>query len=133
MLNKVTEWNKYKKGEANCYSWKLDRVQVKITDSHYINNFVDHVINDGKEILRCIDKIILLGNGNPIAIFPKDSTDLVDVTTYLDSIKNTDIHTVVLSLGECSGVFVNSDLIEDVLAELNANTKIEVRYVLDIR
>ena len=131
MLNKVTEWSKYKKGEANCYRWKLDRVQVKITDNHYINNFVDHVMSDGKELLTCIDKIILLGNGKPIAIFPKDSTDLVDVITYLESIKNTDIHTVVISLGECSGVFVNSDLIEEVLAELNANTKIEVRYVLE--
>ena len=131
MLNKVTEWNNYKKGEANCYSWKLDRVQVKITDNHYINNFVDHVITDGKELLRCIDKIILLGNGNPIAIFPKDSTDLVDVTTYLESIKDTDIHTILISLAENSGIFVNSDLIEEVLAELNAQTKIEVRFILE--
>ena len=59
MLNKVTEWSKYKKGEANCYSWKLDRVQVKITDNHYINNFVDYVIGNGKGLLRNIDKIVL--------------------------------------------------------------------------
>jgi hypothetical protein len=34
-------------------------------------------------------------------------------------------------LGEASGVFVNSDLIEDVLSELNATAKIEVRYILE--
>lgn len=128
---KRTEWNSYIKGEANCYSWKLERVQARITDSHYINNFVDHVVKDNRNLLRDIDKIILLGDGTPIALFPKDSEDLSDVTTYLESIKNTDIHTVVISLAEYSGVFVNSDLIEDVLSELNATAKIEVRYITE--
>lgn len=128
---KRTEWNSYIKGEANCYSWKLERVQARITDSHYINNFVDHVVKDNRSLLRDIDKIILLGDGTPIALFPKESEDLSDVTTYLESIKNTDIHTVVISLAEYSGVFVNSDLIEDVLSELNATAKIEVRYILE--
>lgn len=130
MLNK-TNWNNYVKGEANCYSWKLERVQARITDSHYINNFVDHVVKENKGLLRDIDKIILLADGATIALFPKYSEDLTDVTTYLESIKDTDIHTVVLSLGEASGVFVNSDLIEDVLSELNATAKIEVRYILE--
>ena len=125
-----TNWNNYKKGEANCYSWKLERVQVKITDNHFINNFVDYV-NENKQLLYDIDKIILIGNGAPIAIYPRNAEELKNVTIYLDSIKNTDIHTIVLSLGENSGVFVNSDLIEDVLAELNAHTKIEVRYILN--
>lgn len=125
-----TNWNNYKKGEANCYSWKLERVQVKITDNHFINNFVDYV-NENKQLLYDIDKIILIGNGGPIAIYPRNAEELKNVTIYLDSIKNTDIHTIVLSLGENSGVFVNSDLIEDVLAELNAHTKIEVRYILN--
>ena len=44
-MNNITNWNNYKKGEANCYSWKIERVQVKITDGHYINNFVDHVLS----------------------------------------------------------------------------------------
>ena len=130
MINK-TNWNSYVKGEANCYSWKLERVQARITDSHYINNFVDHVVKENKGLLRDIDKIILLADGATIALFPKYSEDLTDVTTYLESIKDTDIHTVVLSLGEASGVFVNSDLIEDVLSELNATAKIEVRYILE--
>ena len=130
MINK-TNWNNYVKGEANCYSWKLERVQARITDSHYINNFVDHVVKENKGLLRDIDKIILLADGATIALFPKYSEDLTDVTTYLESIKDTDIHTVVLSLGEASGVFVNSDLIEDVLSELNATAKIEVRYILE--
>lgn len=129
MLN-VTEWRNYKKGEAGCYSWKLERVQAKITDKHYINNFVDYVIFDNILLLHDIDKIILFGEGCPIAIYPKNTEDLSNVISYLDSIKNTDIHTVVISLGENSGVFVNSDLIEDVLGNLNAHTKINVRYVL---
>ena len=127
---KRTGWNNYVKGEANCYSWKLNRVQIKITDSHYINNFVEHVVSGNRYILRDIDKIVLFGSGNPVAIYPTASEDLNDVTVYLDSIKDTDIHTVLVSL-ECSGVFANSDLIEDVLAELNANTKIEVRYIIN--
>lgn len=129
MLN-VSKWNSYKKGESSCYGWKLERVQIKITDSHYINNFVDYVVKQNKSLIYDMDKIILFGGGNPIALFPKNAQDLNSITTYLDSIKNTDIHTVVVSLGECSGVFVNNELIEDVLSELNAQTKIEVRYVL---
>ena len=35
MINK-TDWKDYKQGEVNCYSWKLERAQVKITDKHYI-------------------------------------------------------------------------------------------------
>ena len=129
MMNK-TNWVKYNKGEVNCYSWKLARVQVKITDSHYINNFVDHVIFNNIQLLHELDKIVLLGEGNPIAIYPKNTDNLNNVISYLGSIKNTDIHTVVISLGENSGIFVNSELIEDVLTELNAQTKIDVRYIL---
>ena len=129
-MNNITDWNNYKKGEASCYSWKLERVQVKITDSHFINNFVDHVIFNNVSLLQDLDKIILLGNGNPIAIYPKNTNNLNEVITYLESIKNTDINVVVLSLGENSGLFVNGDLIESVLEELNAKTKIEVRYIL---
>lgn len=129
MMNK-TNWVKYNKGEVNCYSWKLARVQVKITDSHYINNFVDHVIFNNIQLLHDLDKIVLLGEGNPIAIYPKNTDNLNNIISYLGSIKNTDIHTVVISLGENSGIFVNSEVIEDVLAELNAQTKIEVRYIL---
>ena len=130
MIDK-TEWKNYKKGEANCYSWKLDRVQVRITDDHYIDNFVDYVVKENRQLLYDIDKIILLGSGMPIALYPKNAEDIKFITTYLDSIKHTDIHTVVLSLAEFSGVFVNSDLIEEVLADLNAHTKIEVRYILN--
>lgn len=130
MMNK-TNWVKYNKGEVNCYSWKLARVQVKITDRHYINNFVDHVIFNNIQLLHDLDKIVLLGEGNPIAIYPKNTDNLNNVITYLGSIKNTDIHTVVISLGENSGIFVNSELIEDVLSELNAQTKIDVRYILN--
>ena len=126
MLN----WKSYKQGEASCYSWKLERVQAKITDSHYINNFVDHIIFNNVPLLHDFDKIVLFGEGNPIAIFPKNTEDLSGIVGYLESIKNTDIHTVVVSLGENSGIFVNSDLIDNVLGELNAHTKIEVRYIL---
>lgn len=128
-MNNITNWNNYKKGEANCYSWKIERVQVKITDGHYIDNFVDHVLSHN-ELLYNIDKIVLFGNGDPVALYPKNTDDIKNITVYLESIKETDIHTVLLSLAEFSGVFVNSDLIEEVLEELNAHTKINVRFVL---
>lgn len=127
---KITNWNKYVKGEANCYSWKLNRVQMKINDSHYINNFVDYV-TDNKAVLRDLDKIILINDsGRSIGIFPKYSEDLNDVLIYLDSIKNTDICTILLSIGDGSTMFLDSDMIESVLGEINATTKIDVRYIL---
>lgn len=127
---KITNWNKYVKGEANCYSWKLNRVQMKINDSHYINNFVDYV-TDNKAVLRDLDKIILINDsGRAIGIFPKYSEDLNDVLIYLDSIKNTDICTILLSIGDGSTMFLDSDMIESVLGEINATTKIDVRYIL---
>ena len=128
MLN-ITKWNNYKQGEVFCYGWKIDRVQVRITDNHYINNFIDYV-KTNKELLYDIDKIILLGDYNPIALYPKNAQDINQVFIYLESIKNTDINTIVLSLGDNSGIFVNGELLEDVLAELNSKTKIDVRYVL---
>lgn len=127
---KRSEWSNYKKGEANCYSWKIERVQVKITDSHYINNFVDYVIKENRGLLRNIDKLVLLGNGNPIAIYPGVPEDLNNVCVYLESIKDTDIHTILLSLGEDSGAFVDSDMIEEVLTEINAITRMKVRFIL---
>ena len=130
MKSRVLDWKGYVKGEASCHSWKLKRVQVRITDTHYMNNFIDHVMNDNGFIIQNTDKIILFGNGRPIALFPSCSDNLSDVRVYLESVKNTDIHTIVLSLAENAGIFVNSDLIEDVLSELNATTKIEVRFIL---
>ena len=110
MKSRVLDWKGYVKGEASCHSWKFKRVQVRITDTHYMNNFIDHVMNDNGFILQNTDKIILFGNGKPIALFPSCSDNL--------------------SFAENAGIFVNSDLIEDVLSELNATTKIEVRFIL---
>ena len=126
----ITNWNNYVKGEANCYGWKMNRVQMKIEDSHYINNFVDYV-KSNSNVLRDLDRIVLINKkGNVIGIFPKCSEDLNDVLIYLDSIKNTDICTVLLSIGEGTCMFLNSDVIEDILAEINSATKIEVRFLL---
>lgn len=130
-MRNFVQWNKYVKGEAVCYSWKLDRVQVKITDEHYLNNFVDYVCNDNAGLLRDFDKIILLGDGNPIAIYPNNSQDLSDVKIYLESVKGTDIHTIVLSIGEYSSTFVDAEGIDATLGILNSVTKIQVRYMLN--
>ena len=130
-IKEVTKWNGYKRGEATCYGWKLNRVQVKITDNHYINNFIDHILEDAY-MLRDIDKIILFGdNATCIAIYPKCSEDLKDVVIYLESIKNTDIHTIVLSIGNEETIFMDSDMIENMLTELNATTKIDVRFIVN--
>ena len=48
--------NDYKKGEVACFGWKLDRVQVRITDKHYINNFVDYVCSNNRMLLD-VDKL----------------------------------------------------------------------------
>ena len=126
----ITKWNNYVKGEANVYGWKMNRVQMKIEDVHYINNFVDYVQNNSG-VLRDLDKIILINEfGRAIAIYPKYSEDLNDVLVYLDSIKGSDICKILLSIGDENGMFLNSDLIEDVLAELNSATKIDVRFIL---
>ena len=53
MINK-TNWNSYVKGEANCYSWKLERVQARIT-SNYFYIFFNYINN-----LRSISSNLIL-------------------------------------------------------------------------
>lgn len=129
-MNKVTNWSPYVKGEVTCYNWKLNRVQVKITDSYYINNFVDYVCTERTGLLCNLDKIVLLGNHNPIAIYPREAEDISDVSIYLESIKNTDIHTILISVVEDCDLIVDSLAIDDILLEIKSVTKMDVRYVL---
>ena len=94
---------------------------------------LDHFRNYNELVMSFCDKTnILFGdNATCIALYPKYSEDLKDVVVYLESIKNTDIHTVVLSIGNENTVLMDSDMIENILAELNATTKIDVRYILN--
>lgn len=127
---KVTEWANYIKGEVTCYNWKLNRVQAKITEQYFINSFIDHVCKENISILRSLDKIVLIGTGRPVAIYPKEARELSDIIPYLESIKDTDIHTILISVVEDADMFLDSTYIDDILMEIKSVAKIEVRYVL---
>lgn len=127
---KVTEWASYIKGEVTCYNWKLNRVQARITEGYFINSFIDHVTKENKSLLRSLDKIVLIGNGDPIAIYPKEANELSDIIPYLESIKDTDIHTILISVVEDADMFLDSSTIDDILMEIKSVAKIETRYIL---
>lgn len=130
-MYKVTEWSNYLKGEVTCYSYKINRVQAKITEQYFINNFVDHVMSqDGVWILRNVDKIVLIGSHNNIALYPKDADDISVITTYLESIKDTDIHTILISVVENDEIFPDTANIDEVLMDIKSACKMQVRYVL---
>lgn len=126
----LTKWSDFVKGEVTTYNWRINRVQAKIEDSYFINSFVDHVCEETTNLLSNLDKIILIGNGSPIALYPKDAEDLNVIRTYLTSIKDTDIHTLLLSVIEDADVFVDSDVIEDTLLEIKSVAKMKVRFLL---
>ena len=127
---KTTEWASYIKGEVTCYNWKLNRVQARITEQYFINSFIDHVCKDNPTLLRSLDKLVLIGNGDPIAIYPKEAKELTDITPYLDSIKDSDIHTILISVVEDADMFLDSTQIDDILMEIKSVAKIETRYIL---
>lgn len=130
MSNMLTNWSDYMKGEVTSYNWRIKRVQVKIEESYFINNFVDHVCDGSSSLLGTLDKIILIGNGNPIALYPKEADDLNVIKVYLESIKNTDINTLLISVVEDSDLFIDSETIDDQLIEIKSVSKMKVRYLL---
>lgn len=130
MSKMLTKWSDYIKGEVTSYNWRIKRVQVKIEESYFINNFVDHICDGHSSLLGTLDKIILIGKGNPIALYPKEAEDLNVIRIYLESIKNTDIHTILISVVEDSDLFIDSETIDDQLIEIKSVSKMKVRYLL---
>lgn len=125
-----TDWMKFTKGDILNKGFKIERIQLRITDSYFINNFVD-VIKDHLDILNEINKIMLKGDGAPIAIYPRDDDgNFSNTTTFLDSIKDTDINTIYISMAENNNGFMDTKLLDDTVVAIKGMSKIEIRYFL---
>lgn len=125
-----TEWVEFKKGDIVNKGFKIERIQLRITDRYFINNFVD-VIKDHLDILNEVNKIMLKGDGAPIAIYPRDDDgNFSNTTTFLDSIKDTDINTIYISMAENNNGFMDTKLLDDTVVAIKGMSKIEIRYFL---
>lgn len=125
-----TDWMKFTKGDIVNKGFKIERIQLRITDSYFINNFVD-VIKDHLDVLNEINKIMLKGDGAPIAIYPRDDDgNFSNTTTFLDSIKDTDINTIYISMAENNNGFMDTKLLDDTVVAIKGMSKIEIRYFL---
>lgn len=125
-----TNWIEFKKGDIVNKGFKIERIQLRITDSYFINNFVD-VIKDHLDVLNEVNKIMLKGDGAPIAIYPRDDDgNFSNTTTFLDSIKDTDINTIYISMAENNNGFMDTKLLDDTVVAIKGMSKIEIRYFL---
>lgn len=125
-----TDWIEFKKGDIVNKGFKIERIQLRITDKYFINNFVD-VIKDHLDILNEVNKIMLKGDGAPIAIYPRDDDgNFSNTTTFLDSIKDTDINTIYISMAENNNGFMDTKLLDDTVVAIKGMSKIEIRYFL---
>lgn len=125
-----TEWVEFKKGDIVNKGFKIERIQLRITDRYFINNFVD-VIKDHLDVLNEVNKIMLKGDGAPIAIYPRDDDgNFSNTTTFLDSIKDTDINTIYISMAENNNGFMDTKLLDDTVVAIKGMSKIEIRYFL---
>lgn len=125
-----TDWLEFKKGDIVNKGFKIERIQLRITDSYFINNFVD-VIKDHLDVLNEVNKIMLKGDGAPIAIYPRDDDgNFSNTTTFLDSIKDSDINTIYISMAENNNGFMDTKLLDDTVVAIKGMSKIEIRYFL---
>lgn len=125
-----TDWMEFKKGDIVNKGFKIERIQLRITDSYFINNFVD-VIKDHLYVLNEINKIMLKGDGAPIAIYPRDDDgNFSNTTSFLDSIKDSDINTIYISMAENNNGFMDTKLLDDTVVAIKGMSKIEIRYFL---
>lgn len=125
-----TDWIEFKKGDIVNKGFKIERIQLRITDSYFINNFVD-VIKDHLYVLNEINKIMLKGDGAPIAIYPRDDDgNFSNTTSFLDSIKDSDINTIYISMAENNNGFMDTKVLDDTVVAIKGMSKIEIRYFL---
>ena len=125
-----TDWLEFKKGDIVNKGFKIERIQLRITDSYFINNFVD-VIKDHLDVLNEVNKIMLKGDGAHIAIYPRDDDgNFSNTTTFLDSIKDSDINTIYISMAENNNGFMDTKLLDDTVVAIKGMSKIEIRYFL---
>ena len=125
-----TDWQEFKKGDIINKGFKIERIQLRITDNYFINNFID-VIKEHLEVLNEVNKIMLKGDGSPIAIYPREDNGNFDKTvTFLDSIKDTDINTIYISMAENNIGFIDTKVLDDAVVSIKGMSKIEIRYFL---
>lgn len=125
-----TDWQEFKKGDIINKGFKIERIQLRITENYFINNFID-VIKEHLEVLNEVNKIMLKGDGSPIAIYPREDNGNFDKTvTFLDSIKDTDINTIYISMAENNIGFMDTKVLDDAVVSIKGMSKIEIRYFL---
>lgn len=125
-----TDWQEFKKGDIINKGFKIERIQLRITENYFINNFID-VIKEHLEVLNEVNKIMLKGDGSPIAIYPREDNGNFDKTvTFLDSIKDTDINTIYISMAENNIGFIDTKVLDDAVVSIKGMSKIEIRYFL---
>jgi len=127
---KITEWKEFKKGDIIDKGFRIERVQLKIDEKYFLDNFIDN-LPEHLDVLNDIDKIILKGDDEPIALFPKNDNEYFDNTIqFLNNIKDTDINTIFISMMENNNELLNTKVFDDSVYEIKLFTKIKIRYFL---
>lgn len=126
---KITEWEDFKRGDIINKGFRIERIQLKIDEKYFIDNFIDN-IKDHLNVLNDIDKIIL-GDSDPIALFPKNDNDYFDNTVdFLDNIKDNDINVIYISMMEDNNELLNTKIFDDTVHEIKLFSKVKIRYFL---
>ncbi len=126
----ITEWQDFKKGDIINKGFRIERIQIKIDEKYFLDNFIEN-IRDHLNVLNEVNKIILKGDDEPIALFPKNDNEYFDNTVkFLDNIKDTDINTIYLSMMENNNELIETKVFDDVVYEIKLFSKIKIRYFL---
>lgn len=128
---KITEWKEFKKGDIIDKGFRIERVQLKIDEKYFLDNFIDN-LPEHLDVLNDIDKILLKGDNDPIALFPKNDNEYFDNTIeFLNNIKDTDINTIYISMMENNNQLLNTKVFDNSVQEIKLFTKIKIRYFLN--
>lgn len=128
---KITEWKDFKKGDIIDKGFRIERVQLKIDEKYFLDNFIDN-LPDHLDVLNDIDKILLKGDNDPIALFPKNDDEYFSNTIeFLNNIKDTDINTIYISMMENNNQLLNTKVFDNSVQEIKLFSKIKIRYFLN--
>lgn len=128
---KITEWKDFKKGDIIDKGFRIERVQLKIDEKYFLDNFIDN-LPEHLDVLNDIDKILLKGDNDPIALFPKNDDEYFSNTIeFLNNIKDTDINTIYISMMENNNQLLNTKVFDNSVQEIKLCSKIKIRYFLN--
>lgn len=126
---KITDWKEFKKGDIVNKGFRIERIQLKIDDKYFLDNFIDN-LSDHLNVLNEVDRILLKLKGEPTAIFPKNDNEYFDNTvSFLETMKE-DIDEIFISMMEGNNELLNTKLFDDSVNEIKLFTKIQIRYFL---